>query len=38
MQPTTFTDNSMFYVFWEKKATVQAFHNDDIHIQRFGHF
>ncbi len=26
----------VFYVFWKKKATVQAFHNDNIHIQRFG--
>lgn len=38
MQPTTSTDNNVcfFYVFWRKKATVQAFHNDDIHIQQFG--
>ena len=30
------TTTCVFYVFWRKKATVQAFHNDDIHIQQFG--
>lgn len=35
MQPTSFTDN-MVYFLLEIKATVQSLFHDDVHIQQFG--